>query len=260
METIESIILGLVQGLTEFLPVSSSGHLVLAQELLGTKPDGGILFEVAVHIATLVAILLFYRKRVTHLTIGAVTFDNEAWRYILKLGLATIPAVIVALLARDLIEQQFESILGVGICLIITGFIIWSTRYTLGRGKLTEPTWAAALMIGCVQAFAILPGISRSGSTVAIALLLGLAPLAAAEFSFLLGVIAMAGAGILLLPELSSVSGEALNAILYGGVAALISGLIALWLFVWLLKNQRFYLFAWYVWIVGLITIAITLR
>ena len=260
METIQAIILGIVQGLTEFLPVSSSGHLVLAQELLGSKPGGGILFEVAVHVATLVAILLFYRKRVTHLTVGALTLDNDAWRYILKLGLATIPAVLVAMLARDWIEEQFESILVVAVCLIITGFIVWSTRYTLNKGQASEPTWPAALIIGCVQAFAILPGISRSGSTVAIALLLGLAPLAAAEFSFLLGVIAMAGAGILLLPELTSISGTALNAILFGSVAALISGLIALWLFVWLLKNQRFYLFAWYVWIVGLITLALTLR
>jgi len=260
METIEAIILGIVQGLTEFLPVSSSGHLVLAQEILGTKPDGGILFEVAVHIATLVAILLFYRKRVSSLAVGALTFDNDSWRYILKLGLATVPAVIVALLARDLIEEQFESILGVAICLIITGFIVWSTRYTLDKGNAFEPGWTAALIIGCVQAFAILPGISRSGSTVAIALLLGLAPLAAAEFSFLLGVIAMAGAGILLLPELSSVSGDALSAILFGGAAALVSGLIALWLFVWLLKNQRFYLFAFYVWIVGTLTLLITLR
>ena len=260
METIQSIILGIVQGLTEFLPVSSSGHLVLAQELLGTKPGGGILFEVAVHIATLVAILLFYRKRVATLTMGALTLDNDAWRYIFKLCLATVPAVLVALLARDWVEQQFESILVVAICLIITGFIVWSTRYTLNLGRMVEPSWLAALIIGCVQAFAILPGISRSGSTVAIALALGLAPLAAAEFSFLLGVIAMAGAGILLLPELTTVSGEALNAILFGGAAALISGLIALWLFVWLLKNQRFYLFAWYVWVVGLITLALTLR
>ena len=255
METIEAIILGIVQGLTEFLPVSSSGHLVLAQSALGVKPGGGIVFEVAVHIATLVAILLFYRQRVASLIVGGLTGDKDAWRYIMKLALATLPAVCVALLARDWIEQQFESLKVVAICLIITGFVVWSTRYTQNKGKILEPSWLAALMIGCVQAAAILPGISRSGSTVAIGLALGLAYLAAAEFSFLLGAIAMAGAGILLIPELSSVSAADLNSILFGGAAALISGLLALWSFVWLLKNQRLYLFAFYVWLVGGLTL-----
>ena len=259
METFESIILGIVQGLTEFLPVSSSGHLVLAQELLGTKPGGGIIFEVSVHIATLVAILLFYHRRVSALTVGAIKADPDAWRYIMKLALATIPAVLVALLARDWIEEQFESLVMVAICLIITGFVVMSTRYTHDRGQAIEPSWTAALIIGCVQACAILPGISRSGSTVAIALIIGLSYAAAAEFSFLMGAIAMAGAGILLLPELTSVSGDDLNAILFGGAAALISGLMALWLFVWLLRNQRLYIFAWYVWLVGGITLALTL-
>lgn len=255
MEFIEAIILGIVQGLTEFLPVSSSGHLVLAQEILGSRPGGGIVFEVAVHIATLAAILLFYRQRATGLLVGGLSGDKDAWRYILKLGLATVPAVCVALFARDWIERQFESLVVVAICLIITGFVVWSTRYTQSRGTLLEPGWLAALMIGCVQAAAILPGISRSGSTVAIGLALGLAYLSAAEFSFLLGAIAMAGAGILLIPELTSVSGSDLNMILFGGIAALISGLLALWSFVWLLKNQRLYMFAFYVWIVGALTL-----
>ena len=258
MESIEAIILGIVQGLTEFLPVSSSGHLVLAQSLLGVEPGGGIVFEVAVHIATLVAILLFYRKRVASLVVGGLTGDKDAWRYIMKLALATIPAVCVALLARDWIEEQFESLKVVAICLIITGFVVWSTRYTQNKGKILEPSWLAALMIGCVQAAAILPGISRSGSTVAIGLALGLAYLAAAEFSFLLGAIAMAGAGVLLLPELSSVSAADLNSILFGGAAALVSGLLALWSFVWLLKNQRLYLFAIYVWIAGGLTLLLS--
>lgn len=257
MESIQSILLGIVQGLTEFLPVSSSGHLVLAQAMLGTTPGGGIMFEVAVHLATLAAILLFYRQRVTVLIVGGISGEKDAWRYILKLALATLPAVAVALLARDWVERQFESLTVVAVCLIITGFVIWSTRFTHGIGTRREPGWLAALTIGCVQAAAILPGISRSGSTVAIGLALGLAYLAAAEFSFLLGAIAMAGAGILLIPELSSISAADLNAILLGGSAALVSGLLALWSFVWLLKNQRLYLFAIYVWIVGGLTLAL---
>jgi undecaprenyl-diphosphatase len=111
------------------------------------------------------------------------------------------------------------------------------------------------LLIGCAQAVAILPGISRSGTTVAAALALGLNPLAAAEFSFLLGMIAMAGAGVLLLPELNSIEPGLMNSIMFGSLAALIFGLLALTAFVWLLRSQRFFVFAWYAWIVGTVTL-----
>ncbi|MEM7218568.1 MAG: undecaprenyl-diphosphate phosphatase [Pseudomonadota bacterium] len=251
MDLLDSIILGIVQGLTEFLPVSSSGHLVMAQELLGSAPGGGIVFEVAVHLATLLAIVVFYFRRVMALAGGALTGQADAWRYIGKLAVATLPAVIVALLARDFIEAQFASPWVAGALLLVTGAIVWSTRYTLGRGDAQEPGWRAALIIGCAQAVAILPGITRSGTTVATALALGMAPLAAAEFSFLLGVIAMAGAAVLLAPEIASASPELLSSILAGGAAALVSGLAALVVFVWLLKSQRFYVFSWYAWVAG---------
>jgi undecaprenyl-diphosphatase len=255
MEAIQSFLLGIVQGLTEFLPVSSSGHLVIAQALLGVNPAGGIVFEVAVHIATLVAILLFYRRRILALLHGALTGDGEAWRYVSKLAVATLPAVAVALVARDWIEQQFESPVVAGICLIATGGIVWTTKYTAHGATRHEPGWTVAVLIGCAQAFAILPGISRSGTTVAVAMALGIAPLAAAEFSFLLGVVAIAGAGVLLLPELVAVSATELNAIAIGGAASLVSGLIAIWLFLWLLRGRRFHLFSWYAWLVGVATL-----
>ncbi|MEX2327333.1 MAG: undecaprenyl-diphosphate phosphatase, partial [Pseudomonadales bacterium] len=130
MEIIEAIILGLVQGLTEFLPVSSSGHLVMVQTLLGVEPESGIVFEVALHLATLVAIVVFYHKRVWALTIGTLTFDPETWRYVGKLAIGTLPAILVALTVRDLIEAWFESPMIVGVMLLITGAIVWSTRYT----------------------------------------------------------------------------------------------------------------------------------
>jgi undecaprenyl-diphosphatase len=254
-DILDSILLGIVQGLTEFLPVSSSGHLVIAQELLNADLGQGILFEVAVHIATLFAILIFYRRRVAQLIYGTITRDRSALEYAGKLIVGTLPAVVVALLFRHWIEEQFDSLLGVGICLILTGFIVFSTKFTNKHSGDDEPTWKAAFLIGCVQAFAILPGITRSGSTVAAGLALGLNPLAAAEFSFMLGMIAMAGAGILLLPELSSVDPALMTSITFGSIAALISGLMALAAFVWLLRTQRFYIFAWYAWVAGAITI-----
>ncbi|MGI9309119.1 MAG: undecaprenyl-diphosphate phosphatase [Gammaproteobacteria bacterium] len=254
-DMLDSILLGIVQGLTEFLPVSSSGHLVLAQQLLGVNFGQGILFEVAVHVATLIAIMLFYRRRVSQLVYGTVTRNQQALEYAGKLVVGTLPAVAVALLFRTWIEAQFDSLLIVGTCLIITGFVVWSTRTTINEQGSDEPTWKDAFLIGCVQAFAILPGISRSGSTVAAGLALGLNPLAAAEFSFMLGMIAMAGAGVLLLPELNAVNPELLTTIMFGSIAALFSGLMALTAFVWLLRTQRFYAFAWYAWIVGAITV-----
>ena len=259
-DILDSILLGIVQGLTEFLPVSSSGHLVLAQEILGAELGQGILFEVAVHLATLVAILIFYRRRVVVLAYGTFTRNRDALEYVGKLIVGTLPAVVVALLLRSWIEEQFNSLVVVGICLVVTGFIVFSTRFTLREEGLDEPGWSAALLIGCVQAVAILPGISRSGSTVAAGLALGLNPLAAAEFSFMLGMIAMAGAGVLLLPELTAVSPELLNTIGYGAAAALFSGLLALAAFVWLLRTQRFFVFAWYAWLVGAITLVWALQ
>ena len=255
MESVASVLLGILQGLTEFLPVSSSGHLVIGQWLLGTQLGGGIAFEVAVHVATMVAILIFYRRRVAALALGALAASGAAWRYIGKLCVGTLPAVAAALAAGEWIERQFESPALAGACLLVTGGIVWSTRYTLGKGGAGEPGWAGALLIGCAQAVAILPGISRSGATVAAALALGLSPLAAAEFSFLLGVIAIAGAGVWLLPELASASATVPQPLALGGAAALASGLGALWLFVWLLRAQRFYLFAGYAWAAGAATL-----
>lgn len=250
MSPAEAALLGVVQGLTEFLPVSSSGHLVIGETLLGTR-DEGILFEIAVHAATLVAVVLFYRRRIAELARGALRREASALGYGAKLGLATLPAVAVALLFRDFVESQFESPATVGVALLATGAVLYTTRFTLPRASAPEPGYAAALAIGCAQALAILPGISRSGATVAAALALGVAPLAAAEFSFLLSVVAIAGAVVLALPDALAASGERLVALGVGSAAALLSGLAALWLFLRLLRSRGFHRFAWYCWGVG---------
>lgn len=250
MSDLEAFLLGIVQGLTEFLPVSSSGHLVMMSELLGAG-DENILFEVAVHVATLLAIVVFYRRRVGALVSGSVRGDAAAWRYGAKLALGTVPAVLLVLLAGDFLESLFEAPAVSGAALLVTGAFLWTTRSTLPRASAEEPSWLAAFGIGCAQAAAIVPGISRSGATVAAALALGVAPLAAAEFSFLLGVVAITGAAVRMIPDVGGVSPEALRAMGVASVAALVSGLAALWLFVRLLRNQQFYRFALYVWPVG---------
>ena len=247
----EALFLGLVQGLTEFFPVSSSGHLAMFKTVLGIQEEGGLVFEIAVHVATLVAIVIFYRKRIAELVSGVLRGHADSIGYAAKLAVATVPAVVVGLTAKDAIEAAFKSPELVALDLLITGALLSTTRWTVPRAKSTTPTFTMAIAIGCAQAFAILPGISRSGTTVVIALALGLAPVAAAEFSFLLGVIAIAGAAVLMLPDLASVPVEAYSAIALGSAAALVAGIAAIWLFIRMLDRQIFHLFAYYAWAVG---------
>ncbi len=254
MSALEALVLGLIQGLTEFLPVSSSGHLVLAAALLGAT-DEGIVFEIAVHLATLLAIVVFYRRRIAELLVGALQGRAEAWRYHGKLALATVPAVALALSARDAIEAQFERPAVAASALLVTGLLLWTTRTTLPRATGAEPSWNAALWIGCAQALAMIPGISRSGSTVVAALALGVAPLAAAEFSFLLGVVAIAGAAVLTLGDATALDPSLIAPLAVGGAAALVSGIAAIWLFVRVLGTRHFHRFAYYVWIVGAVAL-----
>ncbi len=250
MSPAEAALLGVVQGLTEFLPVSSSGHLVIGEALLGIREEG-ILFEIAVHAATLVAVAFFYRRRIAELVVGAFRREGSSLGYGAKLALGTLPAVVVALGVRDFIESRFESPATVGWALLVTGAMLYTTRFTLPRASDPEPGYAAALLIGCAQAVAILPGISRSGATVAAALALGVAPLAAAEFSFLLSIAAIGGAVVLALPDALAADSGRLIALAVGGASALLSGLAALWLFLRLLRSRGFHRFAWYCWGLG---------
>lgn len=251
MSELEALWLGVVQGFTEFLPVSSSGHLVLFDTIFGTEGEGGLVFEIGVHVATLVAVVLFYRKRIFELAAGALRGDAAAWRYVGKLLVGTIPAGVIGVLFKDAIEQVFAAPWVAGVCLLVTGGIVWSTRTRLETAVGEEPSWSAAWWIGCAQALALLPGISRSGSTVAAALAQGVAPAAAAEFSFLLGVIAISGAAILSLPDIAAAPPDLITSVMYGAVAALLCGLAALWMFVRMLRSHTFYLFAYYAWAVG---------
>ena len=170
----EAVFLGFVQGATEFLPVSSSGHLVIAQTLMGIDMTG-VVFEVAVHVATLVSILWVYRERVLALVSGIFAKDGKTYEYVGLLMVATLPAGLAGVFAKDWIEGLFENPMAPGIALLVTGVVLWSSRGPIERAALARPGWTAALAIGVAQAFALVPGISRSGSTVVVALWLGVA-------------------------------------------------------------------------------------
>ena len=255
MNSLEALLLGLVQGLTEFFPVSSSGHLLMLQEILGIHEEG-ILFEIVVHVATLASVLIVYRRRVGALLAGVLRRESAAFAYVGKLVLATVPSVAAVLFAGAFFDAQFESAPLAGVSLLLTGSILFTTRRTILTATTSELSWTAALLIGCAQVLAILPGISRSGTTVAAALALGVAPVAAAEFSFLMSVIAIAGAAVRSLPDLAAVDPGRVASLALGGVAALVAGVVAIWFFLRLLRTQGFYRFAYYTWGAGALFLA----
>jgi undecaprenyl-diphosphatase len=249
----EALVLGVVQGATEFLPVSSSGHLVVTQALLGVSVPG-VLFEVAVHVATLLSIVLVYRARVGGLAVGVLRRDGDAWRYVGLLALATLPAAVLGLAFEAPLEALFERPWVPGVGFLVTGALLWSSRRALARDPSRSPGAREAFLIGLAQALALVPGISRSGSTVVMGLWLGVEAREAAAFSFLMALPAIAGAAVLQVPDLlegpPAVGGEAL---LVGGVAAALTGVLAIWIFVALLARRTFHHFAYYVWSVGVI-------
>ena len=192
-------VLAVLQGLTEFLPVSSSGHLVLAQAAMGID-DPAIVVDVALHVGTLFAVLVVYRRDLASLARGL--FDGR-WREPLLLVLGTLPAVVVGLGFRDQVEVAFESPRTAAYGLFATAAMLFAGEAFRRRRLGMEPgplSWRIALGVGIAQALAICPGISRSGSTIACGLALGLAPAAAARFSFLLAIPAIGGAALLQLP------------------------------------------------------------
>ena len=268
----EAVVLGVVQGVTEFLPVSSSGHLVVGQALLGIELPG-VQFEVAVHFATLMSVLVAYRRRVGALMLGSVLLDRPTWRYLGLIALANVPAAAAYFLLGDVVESAFETPAAAGMAFLVTGGVLWTARAALRRGSERAPAADArvgvrggpraafgpgvAMLIGAAQAFALLPGISRSGSTVVAALWLGVDSEDAAEFSFLMSVPAISGAVLLqLLDGEAAASALAAAPLLLGAVAAAATGLLAIRIFLAALRAGSFHRFAWYPWILGLLFLA----
>ncbi|MCH8990254.1 MAG: undecaprenyl-diphosphate phosphatase [Acidobacteria bacterium] len=251
----QGLVLGVVQGLTEFLPVSSSGHLVVAEALVGFS-SSGVMVEVVLHVATLLAVVLVYRNVLWDLTRGTVTGDRKAWAYVGLLAVATVPAGLVGVLLKDFFERAFESLLLVGVNFLVTGSFLWSTRGRRQSATAEAPSAGRAVVIGIAQALAILPGISRSGATVSAAMWLGVDPVRAAEFSFLLAIPVIAGAAVLQLPDLSgNVVAVGTGPLALGFLAALFAGVLAIRVFIAVLKQRAFHRFAPYCWTVGVLTI-----
>lgn len=252
MNFLQAAILGVIQGLSEFLPISSSGHLVLVQEWLGVN-EGVVIFDIFVHFATLLAVLIYFRKDILRTT------KDE----LISIVVASIPAALVGVFLEDWVESIFSSVLIVGIFLIFTGILNFITERNLKKQTETKKTVGIkeAIFIGIFQAIAVLPGISRSGSTVSASTMQNIDRKVAFRFSFLMVVPVIFGANLLHL--LRFINGAELTVapsiLLAGGIFAFISGMGSLKLFEYVIDKAKMNMFGIYCVILGLIVVGLKL-
>lgn len=250
-ELIKLIILGAIQGVTEFLPISSSGHLVLTKFFLGF-PSQGAFLEVALHAGTLISILIYYRKRIGGLIHGILTRDTASWRTVGMLIVATIPTGIAFLTVKNALDRAYQSPLAAAAALCVTGLLLLIPIRRPSEG--TKPmTPTRALFIGIAQAFALMPGISRSGSTIIMARQQGISAEEAAEFSFLMAIPVLLAAVLLELPHLGTASAASLSigGLAIGMVTAAMVGYVSLVLLIKMLSKGKFWIFGLYCLIAG---------
>lgn len=257
-ELLKVIVLGIIQGLTEFLPVSSSGHLELAKFFLqdNSLAEESMLMTVTLHAATALSTIVIFRKDIAEIFKGLFQFKmNEDWHFAFKIVLSMIPAALVGIIFEEQIEQLFnQNILLVGVMLLFTGSLL----FLADRAKRTNKnvSYGNALLIGIAQAIAILPGISRSGATISTAVLLNIDREKAARFSFLMVVPLIFGkmAKDILSGDLSQ-STDDLTLLLAGFAAAFVTGLVACTWMIQLVKNSKLTYFSIYCFVVGTLAI-----
>ncbi|MDT0294145.1 undecaprenyl-diphosphatase UppP [Mesonia ostreae] len=261
MEILDALILGVIQGLTEFLPVSSSGHLELGKAILGDSsiPEESMLFTVVMHFATALSTIVVFRKDILEIIKGLFLFQwNEEMQFSVKIIISMIPAVIIGLLFEEQLEQLFGgSVMLVGFMLIVTALLLWLADKA--KNTLKPVTYSNAFVIGIAQAIAMLPGISRSGATISTSVLLGNDKTKAARFSFLMVVPLIFGkiAKDLLSGGLTFTS-ENTASLGVGFIAAFLAGLVACTWMIALVKKSKLSYFAIYCLIVGIIAIAVS--
>lgn len=263
MELLQAILLGILQGITEFLPVSSSGHLALARALLGRDLEPGITFEIVVHFGSFCSIAVYYREKIfeiirdlissfspSGLKSGQFKTDTNTHFSIIIL-ISMIPAMIVGFTMKDAIEALFVNPFFVSCMLIITGTMLFTTKFVKNPDK--EVDVKRGIFMGIAQALAILPGISRSGSTISVGLFSGVDRVKVANFSFLMVLPVLAGAMILEVGEIneSGIELEVVFSLIAGFFASFITGYYALKYLVILLKRDKFHYFSYYCWTVG---------
>ncbi len=260
MEIWKAIVVGIVQGLSEFLPISSSGHIALTQFLLGMRevgapPDEDITFELVLHLGTFLSVVIYFRHRLWALFLSLFQKERtEERRMILLLIIATLPATVAYFSFKDFFENAYNNPVLVGVFLVVTGAILLLPKVI--RARETEFGLKQALWMGVAQAFAVLPGISRSGSTITAGLVSGARPARAAEFSFLMFLPAIGGGTLVKARKVLEVAqGESGAAYGAGFVVSFLSGLLAVYLVISAIKRGRLEYFAYYCFVVGIAAI-----
>ncbi len=256
MEIIEAIILGIIQGLSEFLPISSSGHLLLGQHILGQNTEGSVLFIITVHAATALSTIVVYRKDLAKIFLDLITFRwNDSYNFSLFIVISMVPAALVGFTLEDVIDgfledpaNHFSQLVLVGICLFFTAFVLFiSETVRVKKGILNY--WKS-FVIGVAQAVAILPGVSRSGSTIATSLLLGVNKKKAARFSFLMALPVILGAMAKKVLDLNdgttTISGNEGLGLVFGFIAAFVSGYFACTWMIRLVRKSKLRYFSYY--------------
>jgi len=269
MTTVETLLLGIIQGLTEFLPVSSSGHLVVCKNLLGFR-EPELLLDTSLHFGTLIAVCIYFRSDLRQMV-------RETWRLIsngkgrrpgpgphamlaLMVVIGSIPTALIGVILREPLERLFGSATTVGVMLIITGLIVGSTRLiSRARGKLDQVSPIIALAIGTAQGLAIMPGISRSGATIVCGLFLGLNRDLAGRFSFILSIPAIIGALVLQL-DMTAITRVGPVPLFAGFLSAGLTGFLALKILMGMIRKGHFYYFAPYCWAIGILTVVFAWR
>jgi len=260
MSVFEAIVLGLVQGATEFLPVSSSAHLALTPWLFGWKPQG-LAFDVSLHIGTLAAVLWYFRDQWAALVRSTLSLvrkrraETEEEKRVLFLALATVPGAVAGLLLEDYAETVFRSPKIIGVTLIVLGLLLWWVDHTVSRGReLGTMRWTDALAIGLAQCCALVPGVSRSGSTMTAGRALGFSRPSAAVFSFLMSMPITLAAVLLKTPD--AIRAEGLSAALVAGVlASAVSGWLAISVLLKLVARRGYGIFAVYRVLLGVVVL-----
>ena len=263
----QAAILGIVQGLAEFLPISSSGHLALLQYFFGVEADSVLLFTVMMHVGTLVSVFIIYRKDIAALLVelGLTIKDictgkgprinaSPTRRMGFMIIVATIPTAIIGLLFEDFFERLYASIVSIALGLIFTGIILFVAE-RMGRSEKgpMEMKWRHAIFIGCMQGIAICPGVSRSGSTLFGGLMAGLKREFAVEFAFLISIPSILGSVILEAPDAFAEGADVsmIGPIAVGVILAAISGIVAIKAMIKVVSNKRLIGFTVYVWLVA---------
>ena len=255
MSGLEAIILGFVQGLTEFLPVSSSGHLTIGKELLGIE-SSNLKFEVIVHAATVTSTIVVFNKEILNLIKGFFRFKlNDETNYIIKIAISMIPVFIIGIFFKEYVEEIFGSgLLIVGLSLLLTATLLALTNIIKPRER--EITKKDAFIIGVAQAIAVLPGLSRSGATISTGMMLGVKKEEIAKFSFLMVLVPVLGEAFLELFSgefTAAASGISITSLILGFVSAFVSGLFACKVMINLVKKAKLTGFAIYCAIIGVL-------